>query len=207
MKTVALTGGIGSGKTVVSSLLTKRGIPVYNSDAAVKKLYNENDDLLDSIEEAFGCSVRSADGTFDKSKLASIVFTSASRLRTLEDIVHPVVLKDFRRWTLMQDTRFGDDGPTEKFFGHQPFCVIESAIILSKPDFMACVDKVVMVDASASVRLARACARDGADATAILQRMAAQHFDIGKVDAFIRNDSTVEELEEAVIRTFSSLDL
>ena len=91
MKTVAVTGGIGSGKSTVCSFLSARGITVYDTDSATKKLYVRDDSLLDSIEEAFGCSIRLTDGTLDKEKLASIIFDSPDRMRTLEGIVHPAV--------------------------------------------------------------------------------------------------------------------
>lgn len=207
MKAVALTGGIGSGKTTVSAILTARGIPVYNSDKAAKKLYQRDDRILDAIEEAFGCSVRKPDGSFDGDVLAAEVFGNASRLKTLEAIVHPAVLRDFVRWTVMQATRFEGEGASEAFYGHKPFCVIESAIILDKPAFMARIDKVVLVEASASLCLKRACERDGADASQVLKRMSAQRFDAGMVDAFIRNDSSKEDLPAAVERAFRSLDI
>ena len=106
MKTVAVTGGIGSGKSTVCSILAERGIPVYDSDSSAKRLYVTDDALLDSIEEAFGCSVRSKGGSADLRKIASLVFSSPEKLRILESIVHPAVLKDFRRWNALQASRF-----------------------------------------------------------------------------------------------------
>ena len=61
MRTVAVTGGIGSGKSTVCSILSARGIPVYDSDSAAKRLYRDDDSLLDAIEEAFGRGVRLPD--------------------------------------------------------------------------------------------------------------------------------------------------
>ena len=205
MRTVAVTGGIGSGKSTVCGLLQERGIPVYDSDSAAKKLYSRDDSLLDSIEEAFGCGIRTADGSLDKQKLASIVFGSPAKLAVLEGIVHPAVMKDFLRWNALQSDRFDGSGSSAVFFGKEPFCVIESAIILGKPEFMALVDKVVMVDASLSKRLQRACERDQADPSDVIKRMAVQSFDLSKVDAVLRNDGTLEELKKETSKIFKNI--
>lgn len=205
MKTVAVTGGIGSGKSAVCSLLAKRGIPVYDSDSATKGLYAKDDSLLDAIEEAFGCAIRRPDGTLDKERLASIAFSSPERLKTLESIVHPAVLRDFKRWNVMQSSRFDGVEPSRTFFGKEPFCVMESAIILDKPEFLSVVDRVVMVDAPLQMRLKRACERDDVSPDRIIQRIAAQRFDLSKVDAFIRNDATLEQLKAETEKVFSGL--
>ena len=163
MKTVAVTGGIGSGKSTVCSILSASGIPVYEADSAAKRLYAKDDSLLDAIEEAYGCSIRLPGGALDTRKLAGIAFSSPDKLRVLEGIVHPAVLKDFLRWKALQSTLHGD----------KPYCVIESAIILEKPEFLSHVDKVVLVDASLSTRRRRACERDGAEPEEIIRRMSA----------------------------------
>ena len=81
MKTFAITGGIGSGKSTVCSSLLKRGVPVYDSDSAAKRLYLEDDSILDSIEGAFGRSVRTPGGDPDLKKIASIVFADPAKLK------------------------------------------------------------------------------------------------------------------------------
>ncbi len=205
MRTIAVTGGIGSGKSTVCGILQVRGIPVYDSDSAAKDLYYKDPDLLDSVEEAFGCGLRLPDGSFDRAKLASIIFSSQERLRTLEGIIHPAVLKDFIRWNAMLDARFEGAGPGEAFYGREPFCVIESAIILDKPEFLSRVDKVVYVEASLQNRLRRACSRDGAEPEQVIRRMAVQRFDLSKVDVILRNDGTLEELEAELSRVFSAI--
>ena len=207
MKTLAVTGGIGAGKSTVCGLLSGRGIPVYDADSAAKRLYAKDDTLLDSIEEAFGCSIRLPDGSLDRDKLSGIAFSSPDKLKTLEGIVHPAVLKDFMRWKALQSSRFEGVPRSPSFFDKDPFCVIESAIILNKPEFLTAVDKVVMVDASLSTRLNRACERDGVEPEKVIMRMAAQRFDLSRIDAIIKNDGSAEELEKEMNRVLSRLDL
>ncbi len=203
MRTVAVTGGIGSGKSAVCAILARIGIPVYDSDSATKRLYGKDDTLLDTIEEAFGCGLRQPDGSLDKKKLASIVFPAPEKLKVLESIVHPAVLADFKRWKAMQSSRFED---IKTFFGKEPFCVMESAIILDKPDFLMLADKVVMVDTTLEKRLKRACDRDQAQPEKIIQRISAQHFDLSKVDAIIRNNGTLDQLESETVKVFGGLE-
>ena len=205
MKTIAVTGGIGGGKSTVCAILREKGIPVYDSDSAAKRLYAEDESLLDSIEEAFGCNIRLGNGALDAPKLASIVFSSPDKLKTLEDIVHPAVKRDFLRWKAAQSDRFESEGPSDTFFGNEPFCVIESAIILNKPGFLSLADRVVMVDAPLSVRLRRACERDDVSQAEVIRRMAAQSFDLSKVDLMIRNDGSLEDLRSSVSEVFSKV--
>ena len=207
MRTVAVTGGIGSGKSTVCAFLAGHGIPVYDTDSAAKGLYAKEESLLDAIEEAFGCGIRLRDGSLDRAKLSSIVFPSPERLKMLESIVHPAVLIDFKRWNAMQSSRFDGSQNLGLFFGNPPFCVMESAIILDKPAFMSVVSKIVLVDAPLAVRLERACVRDGASQERVIQRMSTQHFDISKVDAIIHNDGTLAQLKVETEKTFSRLKI
>ena len=206
MRTIAVTGGIGSGKSTVCSLLSARGIPVYDSDSAAKRLYQDDDSILDSIEEAFGRSVRTPQGRPDLRKIASIVFSAPDKLKRLEDIVHPVVLEDFKRWKALQDSIFEGRGADPAFFGGEPFGVMESAIILEKPEFLKYVDRVILVDAPLQSRLSRACERDGADPSEVIRRMAAQRFDLSKADVIIRNDGSLEKLSSEVEKVFKALN-
>ena len=206
MRTIAVTGGIGSGKSVVCSILSARGIPVYDSDSAAKRLYKEDDELLDSVEGAFGQSFRTMGGEPDLKKLASVVFSSPEKLSVLETIVHPAVMKDFKRWQAMWTVRLEDMPSGPDFFGGGPFCVMESAIILQKPEFLAVVDKVALVDAPLQSRLKRACERDNVDPSEVIKRMAAQRLDLSKADAIIRNDGTLDDLQLEVARVFRELN-
>ena len=98
---VGITGGIGSGKTVVSNLLNNLGYPVYNSDKNAKKLMNFKTELISKIIHHFGPN------SYVKNKLnskflASKVFTDRKKLELLNKIVHPFVKEDFLIWTNYQ---------------------------------------------------------------------------------------------------------
>lgn len=187
MKTVILTGPIGSGKSAVSALLAKRGIPVYDSDARTKLLYDICPGLVTELESALGIPLRATEGKLDRTRLASVIFADDTARETLESIVYPAVLKDFIAWRDAQEA---------------PFVVLESAVILSKPVFDGIADAVVLVTAPKELRLSRVMARDGAPEADILRRMDAQEVQEDKADVVIVNSGTANKLKAAVDRSF-----
>lgn len=170
MRTLVVTGGIGSGKSSVCALLEGRGIPVYDSDSRTKSLYDNDRELVERIGSAMGCRITDDEGRLDRRLLASLIFSDGKLLGKLEGVVHPAVLDDFNRWKSRQEKEVRWSGAA----GEVPFVVMESAIILEKPLFRNVADKVLLVDAPYQVRLARASARDGAAPEEVERRMARQ---------------------------------
>ncbi len=186
MKTVVVTGGMGSGKSAVCRILGERGIPVYDSDARTKALYNELPDLIPTLEKALDLSLRLPDGALDKSKLAARIFSDQSARETLESIVYPLVKEDFLAWRSRQKD--------------VPFVVLESAVVLSKPLFADVIDAVVLVEAPDEVRVRRVMDRDGLSREQILGRLAAQP--AVRASVVIENAGSLSELENAVDQAF-----
>lgn len=187
MLTVIVTGGIGSGKSAVCALLRERGIPVYDCDSRVKELYSCRRSLVPKLEKALGSPLRRADGTLDKTRLAAIIFSDPAARETLEGIVYPILLQDFKRWRSHQKA---------------PFVALESAIILSKPLFDGLADVVVLVEAPQELRIRRVMARDGLSLPEVERRLSAQKIPLEKVDVTLVNDGSSEELAAAVEHVF-----
>lgn len=187
-KTVIVTGLIGSGKSAVCALLRERGIPVYDSDARTKGLYDCRPALVGRLEEALGLPLRGTDGRLDRKALAARIFSDAAAREKLEAIVYPEVLADFKRWKARQKGA--------------PFVVLESAVILSKPVFDGLADAVVLVSAPEEVRLRRVMQRDSLPAEAVRARMAAQVVPMEKVTATLFNEGTPQALQKAVEQVF-----
>ena len=179
MKTVLITGGIGSGKSAACRRILERGYPVYDSDSRAKCLYDEVPGLPARVDAALGGGVLDAGGRIDRRALAAAVFSDASALKRLEAVIHPEVLKDFLRWRDAQEAGV---------------VFMESAIAAGLPLFRGVFDATVLVDAPEDVRLRRACSRDGAQPEDVLERIRAQRFDGFVPDYVICNDGTVEEL-------------
>lgn len=189
MKTVIVTGGIGSGKSAVCAFLQERGIPVYDSDERTKGLYDRQPALIRQLEQALARPLRTPDGRLDRPRLAQLIFSSPQARETLESIVYPFVLKDFKRW--------------RSRFRKPPFVVLESAVILSKPLFDGLADAVVLVEAPQEVRIRRILQRDGVSRESALARMAAQpEISPEKADAVLQNAGSQQELRAAAEALF-----
>lgn len=130
MKTVLITGGIASGKSVVARYLRSRGFPVYDSDSRTKELYVTVPGLRERVEEAIGVPLEEA----------AIIFGDPRRRRALEKVVYPEVLRDFLKWR--------EDTGAELVF-------MESAVAGSKRQFRGLFDKVLLIKAPLALRLQR----------------------------------------------------
>lgn len=177
MLTVIVTGTIGSGKSAVCALLSRKGIPIYDSDSRTKALYDSVPGLKEKLEKELGVPFMD---------FAKLIFSDAGAREKLEGIVYPLVLEDFKAW---RDAH------------NAPFVVLESAIILSKPIFNGIADYVVAVTAPEEVRLQRLIGRGLTEEDA-RRRMAAQTLDLSKAHAVIENGSTIQALSRKVNRVF-----
>ena len=175
MKTVLVTGGIGSGKSAVCAYLASRGVPVYDSDSRTKALYDTDPALLPALEKAFGTSLRSPSGELDRAALAAVIFADAGARTTLEKIVYPVVLRDFLSWkdAFSRQPWCG--------YGTVPFVVMESAVAAHKAPFDAVFDKIVAVAAPLETRVLRATKRDGTTPDLVRQRIRSQQDAIASI--------------------------
>lgn len=181
MRTVIVTGGIGSGKSAVCAHLAGKGIPVYDSDSRAKALYEEQPALLETLEKAWGVSLRESGGRLDRSRLAALIFSDPARRTELENLLYPALREDFEAW--------------REGFPEAPYVVFESAVVLSKPAFNGLADKVVLVEAPRALRLQRVLGRDGGLPDSVRARMAAQRLPSRrKADAVIRNEGSLEDL-------------
>jgi len=188
---VILTGGIGSGKSVVAAILEGRSIPVYDTDSRAKDVYNTVPSVIDDLEKAFGMSLRLEDGQPDRKALASAIFSSEERRRKMESIVYPLLYKGFLNWK--------EDYPLE------PFVVLESAIILSKLEYFPFEEEtvVVLVKASREVRIRRAMERDSCTREEVLARIEAQEeIPESMADIVIDNSGSLQDLVSEVSRVF-----
>ena len=162
MKTVAITGGIGSGKSVVSQLLRIEGYPVYDCDSQAKTIMDCNVEMQRMLQNAFGGGVV-IDGVVQRRLLADIVFRNAENLQSLNAIVHPAVRRHFEAWRAMQSGN----------------CVFVETAILKESGMEAMVDAVWIVDAPEEERIKRVMARNGLPAEAVIERINSQKKNCG----------------------------
>ncbi len=151
---IAITGGIGSGKSYVCRLLAERGIEVYDSDAAAKRLMRTSAELQQQLCQLVGNGVYTADGQLQKRVLADYLLASESNKLLLNNVVHPAVARDFMA--------SGKDW-------------LETAILFESGfDRRVAFDKVVCVSAPRSVRIERIVSRNNITASKAAEWIDAQ---------------------------------
>jgi len=155
---VGLTGGIGSGKSTITQLLTTIGVPVYISDIRSKELTQNNCEIRQGLKEILGNDIYGADGTLNKKKMAQMIFNDKALLERVNGLIHPIVHKDFDMWAAEQEKR------------GVPYVVNEAAIMVENGGYKR-MDKLIVITAPLEQRIARTMARDNASREQILSRI------------------------------------
>lgn len=157
---VAITGGIGSGKSTVCALFATRGIAVYDSDSEAKRLMNLSPTLRRDIIAAFGEEAYTAQG-LNRAYLASVVFSDEEQRLKLNALVHPAVIADFEQWCQRQSGAY---------------VIFESAILFDA-GLASMFDVKIAVLSPMPLRIERTCRRDGVTPESVERRIAAQMSD------------------------------
>ena len=178
MISIAITGGIGSGKSYISRMLEEYDIPIYNTDDEAKRLMISDEGIRHDLVALLGEEVY-VEGTLNKSLLASYLFADAENAARINGIVHPRVKMDFSRWV--------------KQYADKEIVGMECAILF-EAGFEDAVDAVVMVYAPEALRIERAMKRDNATEAQVRARIAAQMSDEEKrkrADYVVYTDGTI----------------
>jgi len=154
---IGLTGGIGSGKTTVAKVFELLEIPVYYADAASKRLYKTDSELIAKLKENFGEDIYQQE-ELDITRLASIVFSQPDKLALLNQLVHPPTIRDAENWMKSQTAPY----------------VIKEAALLFESGSVAGLDLVIGVYAPQHIRLKRVIDRDNTSREEVLSRMKRQ---------------------------------
>lgn len=174
MLTVGLTGGIGSGKSIVAKVFEVLGIPVFNSDIEAKKILFTNEQIIAKVKIYFKNAFEN--NQLNKKKLAQLVFNDKTALNQLNQILHPKVKEVFELWV--------------KENANAPFVVKEAAILIETGIYKE-LDKLILVTAPTSLRIQRVIARDGIAEQEVIERINNQLSDEKKIpfaDFIIQND-------------------
>ncbi len=185
MKIIALTGGIGSGKSLAAKRLCEHGAKALDLDEVAASLLVPGSPVLAEVVRTFGREVLGADGTLDRPGLARIAFASPESTRLLDEIVHPAVVE--KAACLVASTRASSDAPVA--------LVIEIPLLAEVPDFAEIADVVLAVNAPDALRIARAMRRGRLSEEDVRRRLAVQAPDEARAalaDAVIVNDGSLE---------------
>ena len=189
MLKVGLTGGIGSGKSTASSILSKLGSYIFDADAEAKIILDSNKDVQNNIIEEYGSDVLDHDGIINKKKLAKVAFQDEDHQIILNSIIHPFVFKEL-------DKQFNKISNQNK---HASF-IVDGALILES-GLDQHLDSIVLIASLLKYRIERALKRGNLSREDILRRIDLQWTDEQKAemaDHTIYNNGTEKELEEEI---------
>lgn len=184
MLKIGITGGIGSGKSVVTRIFKTLGIPVLDADSFAKDLMVNNAEVREQLTAGFGASIFKA-GQLDRQALSKMVFNDKAMLARLNGIVHPAVKKYGNQWMEAQNA---------------PYVVKEAALFFESGSDKD-MDIMVGVSAPESLRLARAMQRDNTSEADIRKRMSNQMDEAKKMercDYVVFNDEQHSLIEQVV---------
>lgn len=188
VKTLGVTGGIGSGKSAVCTVLEELGATIFSADQVAKQIMATRPEVIQEIKEAFGANSYFPDGSLNRAYLAQQVFEDKERVATINQIVHPRVFQAFR---------------AEKERSQQtksPLLVHEAALIFESGGYKH-LDAVLVVHAPIETRVQRVIDRDGASRQQVLDRMAHQlppEELLSRADYVIHNDADLETMRQSV---------
>jgi dephospho-CoA kinase len=174
---VGVTGGIGSGKSVVCRIFACLGISIYEADQRANWLANHDPALRQEITALLGTDSFTPEGTYNRKYVASRVFKDPSLLQQLNQIIHPRVFADSDRW-LQRHT-------------HEPY-VIREAALMNKAGDNNTLDYVLVVKVPLNLRIERTKLRDPhrseAEIRAIIERQISDEKRLQLADFVIKND-------------------
>jgi dephospho-CoA kinase len=183
---VALTGGIGSGKTAVSDLLHQLGAAVVDTDVIARALTAPNGDAMVAIAARFGQDMVAPDGGLDRAKMRARAFADAQAKRDLEAILHPIIRLRAADLVAKADA---------------PYVVLVVPLLVETGAYRDIADRVLVVDCPEPLQIERTMARSGlsrSDAERIVAAQAPRAARLAIADDVIANDSGLDELAARV---------
>jgi dephospho-CoA kinase len=194
--TVALTGGIACGKSVVADILREKGCFVHSADLAAREFMAPGSEVWRAVIGHFGRDILGSDGTIDRRRLGAIVFADADERSFLDALLHPLVLDQVRELVAEQ----------RRLNRHRIF--VSEAALVFESGFAPFFDRIVVVSCRENVQLERLMARDGIGRNEALRKIGAQMPQpekIGRADYLIDTSGTLAETVEQTERVHAML--
>ena len=192
---IGLTGGIASGKSTVSKILSEMGIRVVDADLIAREVMDSKE-VVDKIVEEFGEDILNKNGKLDRTKLREIAFSSKQRVKLLNSIVHPSVI-----------VRFEDEKKKSMITGEM---LVFDIPLLYEAKMENLCNRVIVVYVDRETQIKRVMERDGSsreNAENIIENQMPLSEKLARSDIRIKNDGTIGELKEKIRDIFSKIEM
>jgi dephospho-CoA kinase len=176
---VGITGGIGSGKSMICKIFSCLGVPIYDADSRAKNLMISDSLLVETIKANFGDASYEIDGSLNRAYLAKEVFYAHEKLEKLNQLIHPRVQLDYENWVEGNRTH--------------PYVVKEAALLFESGSYKN-LDEIIVVWAPDSIRIERVRKRDihrtEKDIKQIMSKQLPEEEKVKRATYVIHNDET-----------------
>jgi len=184
---IGITGGIGSGKSLVCRIFHCLGVPVYDADSHAKNLMTTDGILVSNIKKEFGELSYNTDGSLNRKFLSETVFGDSAKLEVLNHLVHPRVALNYSEWVSGN--------------GHYPYVMKEAALLYESASYKQ-LDKIIVVAAPEELRIERTAKRDPQRSReqirAIISQQMTQEEKLKRADFVIDNGETTLLIPQVV---------
>ena len=159
---VGLTGGVGSGKSTIATMLSRLGAAMVDADAVAHQLTAADGTAMPALRETFGAEVIAADGSLDRARMRTLAFSDAAVRRQLESLLHPMIRVAMR------------DGAAELIAGGSPYVVFVIPLLVEAASGRSDFDRILLIDCSETIQIARVRSRPGIDEALARKMIAVQ---------------------------------
>lgn len=193
---IGLTGGIGSGKTVVSDLLGSYGAGIIDTDKISHQITAPGGKAIPLITKAFGADFIDTQGALDRPKMRAVVFEDPSARQVLEQITHPLIQEEAAK----QAHEMANSGA--------PYLVFVVPLLIESGFWIKLIDYLVVVDCLEEMQIQRVMHRNNmthSDVENILKAQTSRNTRIAAANAVIENQGSLDELKPAVLKLHQQL--
>jgi len=185
---IGLTGGIGSGKTVVSDHFGRLGVPIIDTDVIAREIVEPGEPALQKLVDAFGDNILLSDGNLDRSALRALAFANKENKALLDSITHPAIGEKTRQRISGVDFQY---------------CILVVPLLEPASKFITLMKRILVVTADFETKVTRIKKRSGLDSEEVQRIMATQLSDDQRLkfaDDIIANDDSIKNVHERVER-------
>ena len=183
---IGLTGGIGSGKTLVSDYFATLGVPIIDTDVIARQVVQTGQPALQQLVDAFGAQILHDDGSLNRDVLRQIAFANSRNTAQLDAITHPAIRQQM--FQQIADVSY-------------PYCVVVIPLLMPDTGFDELLQRILVVISQTATKIARVQQRSNLSPEQVQQIMDAQISDTQRLsfaDDVIHNDGSIDDAQAQV---------